>query len=349
MDLDAKSEHLELDEWKKVVTDEYPHLDNYSVNTSGCVRRDDTNRILKQGTHHGYQTVTLLVEKNKKRKYLVSRLVAKAFISNPSGYSTVDHINNIKSDNYVGNLRWANMRMQSLNKKVVKPYNKTAVAKYNIADSNCQVALQLFESCQDAADSMNGNKSSIKSACCGRVKSCYGFQWKYYDPFIPSRTETWINVNGVYEISDLGRFKTKGAPLPKIGQLIEDGYRATINGKQYPVHRLVAQSFIPIPVHLQHIDQSKLRVVHVDNDIFNNDSENLAWKDYTEVAIYTAVSITKNCIPVEKVDTTGVVVEIYRSIQEAAKANGVLTIAIDGVCRGYGKGRTVKGFVYRFQ
>ena len=37
---------------------------------------------------------------------LVHRLVAEAFLSNPNGYTEIDHINRDKSDNSVTNLRW---------------------------------------------------------------------------------------------------------------------------------------------------------------------------------------------------------------------------------------------------
>ena len=51
---------------------------------------------------------------------LVHRLVAEAFLSNPNGYTEIDHINRDKSDNSVTNLRWVthseNMRNSTMHK-----------------------------------------------------------------------------------------------------------------------------------------------------------------------------------------------------------------------------------------
>lgn len=51
---------------------------------------------------------------------LVHRLVAETFLSNPKGYTEIDHINRDKSDNSVENLRWVthseNMRNSTMHK-----------------------------------------------------------------------------------------------------------------------------------------------------------------------------------------------------------------------------------------
>ena len=44
------------------------------------------------------------------------RLIAKHFIDNPNNYQQVDHINHIKTDNRVENLRWVSNQMNNNNK-----------------------------------------------------------------------------------------------------------------------------------------------------------------------------------------------------------------------------------------
>ena len=57
----------------------------------------------------GYLMVGLY--KNSQRThYLIHRLVAEAFIPNPNNLPCIDHINTIKTDNRVENLRWCSYK-----------------------------------------------------------------------------------------------------------------------------------------------------------------------------------------------------------------------------------------------
>lgn len=63
-------------------------------------------KLLKQGELNGYKRVALC--KNRKIKHVsVHRLVAQAFIPNPENKPEVDHLNTLRCDNWVTNLRWA--------------------------------------------------------------------------------------------------------------------------------------------------------------------------------------------------------------------------------------------------
>ena len=87
-------------EWKKI-----EGYENYSVSSNGDVRNDETGIILKVYYNQGYQLIKL--RKNGKRKmFRVHRLVAQAFIPNPENKPCVDHINTIRDDNRVENLKW---------------------------------------------------------------------------------------------------------------------------------------------------------------------------------------------------------------------------------------------------
>lgn len=58
----------------------------------------------------GYSTVRI-----RGKDYKVHRLLAEAFLPNPENKPTVDHINRIRDDNRVCNLRWATYKEQQEN------------------------------------------------------------------------------------------------------------------------------------------------------------------------------------------------------------------------------------------
>lgn len=85
------------------------------VSSDGRVRRLDSSRSTWTYGHmqnRGYLQVT--VDANR-HKATVHRLVAEAFIPNPENLPTVDHIDRCKTNNNVGNLRWASYKLQQAN------------------------------------------------------------------------------------------------------------------------------------------------------------------------------------------------------------------------------------------
>lgn len=99
----------------------------YEVSNNGNVRSVDRHLmcgkqycLLKgkpKNAHHysnGYLKTNLY--KNGQRKlYSVHRLVANAFIPNPNNLPCIDHINTVKDDNRVENLRWCTQKENSNN------------------------------------------------------------------------------------------------------------------------------------------------------------------------------------------------------------------------------------------
>ena len=100
-----------MEKWKDIIG--YEGL--YEVSTMGQVRNKITKKnLVLRNDYQGYFRCNLY--KNRKCKtYRVHRLVAETFSSNIECKRTVDHINGIKSDNRLENLKWASHKEQMNN------------------------------------------------------------------------------------------------------------------------------------------------------------------------------------------------------------------------------------------
>ena len=100
--------------WKKL--DMIENGQNYSINLETAeIRNNKTGRILKPQLNNGYYQVGLHMN-SKQKKYLVHVLV---WIANNGFYDTnkyvIDHINHIKTDNRIENLRLVSQSVNIIN------------------------------------------------------------------------------------------------------------------------------------------------------------------------------------------------------------------------------------------
>lgn len=77
--------------------------------------------------HSGYLRIFF-----RGKHYQVHRLIAETFIPNPNGYPTVDHINRVKTANFVENLRFADHKLQNNNRQICE----ASLERYGVR--NCE-------------------------------------------------------------------------------------------------------------------------------------------------------------------------------------------------------------------
>ncbi len=107
---------------------------NYLIYEDGKVWSKHRNRFLKQSmtsSGNGY-LVQRLIKDGKQKWITIHRLVALHYIPNPDNKPCVDHINRIKKDNRVENLRWVTNSENNINKTCVGgvPHKNISKGKY---------------------------------------------------------------------------------------------------------------------------------------------------------------------------------------------------------------------------
>lgn len=200
-----------MEEWKEIK--EYDGL--YLVSNYGNIKKkkykDRGNhyvpeRIVKQRKDkNGYCIATLYDKEGQRKDWKVHRLVAITFISNPDNLPQVNHKNEIKDCNFVGNLEWCTSKYNA--NYGLRPYkisiwhkgrpNPYAQGKNNYfygkhfsgehSPSSKKVAqysidgkyIKTFSGMNEAGRITGVNSSAISMCCRGIRKTSGGYIWKY--------------------------------------------------------------------------------------------------------------------------------------------------------------------------
>lgn len=289
-----------------------------------------SNRI---NNSNGYIYHTLKNTENIRITNSTHRLIAQTWIINTENKPTVDHINRIKDDNKVSNLRWATYKEQNKNSNLKD--RKLTERKVWKCDSITGEKLMLYDSVKKAAiavtKSINASKN-ISSCALGNhgLLTAYGFKWEY-DKIIEIINEEWIlyktGPKSIYYVSNFGRIKNKDRLLTPTN---DKGYKIVImNNKGYFVHRLVAKLFIK-----NNNPEFAIKVNHKDGDRSNNNINNLEWTTISENNIHAIntglVSSVKKVIIFNK---EGKIENIYNSCSEAARKNNLNNSSVNYYCK----------------
>ena len=152
----------------------------YQVSNLGRVKsiRYGKERILKPLRYNCGYFVVNLWKNGERNQYLVHRLVCQSFIPNPNNLPQVNHKDENKENNSVENLEWCtakyNYNFGTINQRRAEKLSKP-VLQYTKSGE----FVREWKSTHDVQRNLGYAGSSISRCCRGKLKSAYGFVWKY--------------------------------------------------------------------------------------------------------------------------------------------------------------------------
>lgn len=321
-----------------------PGFSNYECSDQGDIRNINTKQMLNPTQDEkGYLIITIGNDDNKKKTISTHILVATTWIENPDEKETVDHINRIRNDNRVVNLRWATHKEQAANRAPIKNNSRKGVWK---CDINTGEKLKFYKSVKEAAiiEFNDENKSGgIIQCAIGKSKSSQGFKWSY-DKIEDQEGEIWkfykTHKRHNYYISNFGRVKNNNNLLKTKD---DRGYRAiSVNKKHLLVHILVAKLFIDNPN-----PDTYNKVNHKDGNRSNNNVSNLEWLTNQENCIHAInTGLKKSVKKIVNYDKEGKIIKIYNSCVEAAKFCNMDSSSVRNCCQNLTK--SCKGLFFKY-
>ena len=148
----------------------------YQVSNFGRVKGLKRSKIRKLCNDRGGYLCVSLKKQGTVKLCKVHRLVAVAFIPNPENKPQIDHINAIKTDNTIKNLRWVSAKenvRNPLNMAHFLDKSNPKAHKVKNIDTN-----EIFNTVKEASIKYNVSHSAIVQAI-KKNRKCSGCHWEY--------------------------------------------------------------------------------------------------------------------------------------------------------------------------
>ena len=141
----------------------------YAVTSCGRVWSYRRKKFLAlEEVNNGYLRVQLYNKEQGRKRFLVHRLVAEAYIPNPNNLPEVDHINRNPKNNWVNNLRWVSVEDNRRNK-----------GKNPMRAIKCLETGEVFESQAEAARKLNLHQANIYAVLYGKYSQTGGYHFEF--------------------------------------------------------------------------------------------------------------------------------------------------------------------------
>ena len=166
-----------MEKWKAIAGYE----GSYEVSDLGRVKslKYGKEKILKPRKNTGGYLHVDLCKDGHTKNLLVHRLVAEAFIPNPQGLETVNHKDEVKTNNVTSNLEWMSQRDNNnygtRNKRMVESLSK----QVQMFDKKTGELLATFPSTREANRITGIAHQSISTCCLGKRKYAGCYIWRY--------------------------------------------------------------------------------------------------------------------------------------------------------------------------
>lgn len=161
--LDKKDEMFKI-----ILNSKYGSFENYSVSNYGRIKNNKTNKILKPKiTDEGYMNISLTNKENRPN-IPIHRLVCEYFNKKANDDdNVVNHINEIKYDNYYKNLEWVNIEKNNQHSKNIS---------INMLDDNKNI-IKTFSSYTNAYKYLKLEYSGGIQKQMKKGRKSYGYYW----------------------------------------------------------------------------------------------------------------------------------------------------------------------------